>query len=472
MSIQLAEQFEANEQYEQAFEEYKKAYEQTPDDVGILERLGHLSLILEKPNEAANYYYEILKHDVANPLAYEQLMSIYEKTDRYKYYIYRGNKNSLEGKFDFAINDFKKALAHANEDDTQVVMTRLTLANLYRQTGHNLKAIDEYNIILEYDNLHEDIFLQLADIYMQDEAYPSAIDVLNRAKQKGFDTPKINEALAAVYLKSGDAKNAIEYTQDELLKIQCMLELGDIQDAYAKLNNLPQEYKTSPRYFTLMAQYCYSSKEFDRALEYIDEYNKLQPNSPLTYQMRALVYDEINDDYNSHLNWGRYNMLRGNTDIAINEFLNAVQLNATDVNVLFTLADLITASGDVNHAAEYYEQIVKIEPKNKEALRKLAAFRESIGDYRTQVEYLEKLSQVDPNDLENLKVLAHGYEKIKAKDKAIQVYERFLELVKDPVEYKMIKARLDKLDTMGSADVEESVGLLDKIIGFFTKDKM
>lgn len=472
MSIQLAEQFEANEQYEQAFEEYKKVYEQTPDDLGILERLGHLALILEKPDDAANYYYEILKRDVSNPLAYEQLMSIYEKTDKYKYYIYRGNKNSLEGKFDFAINDFKKALAHANEDDTQVVMTRLTLANLYRQTGHTPKAIDEYNIILEYDNLHEDIFLQLADIYMQEEAYPSAIDVLNRAQQKGFDTFKINEALAAVYLKSGDAKSAIEYTQDELLKIQCMLELGDIQDAYAKLNLLPQEYKTSPRYFTLMAQYCYSSKEFDRALEYIDEYNKLQPNSPLTYQMRALVYDESNDDYNAHLNWGKYNMLRGNTDIAINEYLNAVQLDAGDVDVLFTLADLITESGDVNHAAEYYEQIVKIDPKNKEALRKLAAFRESIGDYRAQVEYLEKLSQVDSKDLENLKALARGYEKIRARDKAIETYEKYLELVKDPVEYKMAKARLDKLDTVGSADAEESVGLIDKIMGFFTKDKM
>ena len=56
MSIQLAEQFEANEQYEQAFEEYKKVYEQNPDDLGILERLGHLALILEKPDDAANYY--------------------------------------------------------------------------------------------------------------------------------------------------------------------------------------------------------------------------------------------------------------------------------------------------------------------------------------------------------------------------------------------------------------------------------
>ncbi|MCM1338364.1 MAG: hypothetical protein NC191_01680 [Muribaculaceae bacterium] len=466
MSLQLAEQFEANEQYEQAFEEYKKEYEQNTDDLGLLERLGHLSLILDNKEAAAGYYYEILKRDVANPLAYEQLMSIYESTDRYKYYIYRGNKNSLEGKLEFAINDFKKALTYAEDDEAQVVMTRLTLANLYRQTGNSLKAIDEYNMILEYDNLHEDIFLQLADIYMQDEAYPSAIDALMRAKEKGFDTDRINEGLAAVYLKSGDAKNAIACTKDELLKIQCMLELGQIEDAFGLLNNLPDEYKNSPKYFTLQAQYCYSSKDFEKALKYVDEYNKVEPNSPLTYQMRALVYEESGDEYNAHLNWGRYNMLRGNTDIAINEFLNATQLNSDDVNVLFTLADLLTSQGDTNHAAEYYEKISRIEPENKEALRKLALFRESIGDYRAEVEYLEKIYAVDKNDLNALKALAKGYEKIKAKDKAIAAYNKFIELVKDPAEYQLIKDKLDKLD---SAQMEESEGLIDKIVKFFNR---
>lgn len=469
MSLQLAEQFEANEQYEDAYREYKEVYEQNPEDLGLLERLGHLSLILERPEEAANYYHEILKRDVTNPLAYEQLMSIYENTDRYKYYIYRGNKNSLEGKLEFAVNDFKKALANASEE-TQIVMTRLTLANIYKQLGNTLKALDEYNVILEYDNLHEEIFLQLADLYLQDEAYSSAIDALMRAKQKGFDTDKINEGLAAVYLKSGDPKKAIEFTKDELLKIQAMLEIGEIENAYEKLKNLPEEFKSSPRYYTLMAQYCYSSKDFEKALEYIDEYNKLVPNSPLTYQMRALVYDENGDEFNAHLNWGKYNIIRKNTDIAINEFLNAVQLKDDDIDLLFTLAALLTDNGESNHAAEYYEKIVKLEPNNKEALKKLAAFRESIGDYKMQVHYLEKIVEADDKDLQTLKELAKAYEKIKSNQKAIEIYNKYLDLVKDPVDHKMAKDRLDKLMS-GVSENEESVGLLDKIMGFFNKNQ-
>lgn len=466
MSLQLAEQFEANEQYEEAYREYKKEYEANPDNMGILERLGHLSLILDKTEEAAGYYHEILKRDVTNPLAYEQLMSIYEDTDAYKYYVYRGNKNSIEGKLDFAINDFKKALGLCS-DGAQAAMTRFTLANLYKQAGQDMKAIDQFNILLEGSDVHEEMFLQLADMYMKDEAYSSAIDTLMRAKQRGFDTPKINEGLAAVYLKSGDAQKAIEFTNDELLKIQCMLEIGQVEEAYTQLNSLSDELKQVPRYFTLKAQYFYSAKKFDQALECIDEYNKLAPNSPLTYQMRALVYDEKGDEYNAHVNWGRYNIVRGNYDIAINEYLNAVQINDNDIELLFELAALLESNKEVDHASEYYVKIVKKDPTNKEALKRLASYRESIGDYQGQVNYLERIIETDKNDLDALKSLGRAYEKTRANAKALELYQHYIEIVKNPADYKIIKDKIEKLQNGGAE--ENSEGLLDKIMKIFGK---
>ena len=468
MSIQLAEQFEANEQYEEAYREYKKEYESNQNDIGLLERLGHLSMILDKKDEAVSYYNEMLKRDVTNPLAYEQLISIYESTDKYKYYIYRGNKNSIEGKLDFAINDFKKALSIADEG-TQIVMTRMTLANLYIKAGNRLKAIDEFNILLEGENLHEEMFLQLADLYMQDEAYSSAVDTLNRAIQKGFETPRINEGLAAVYLKSGNPQKAIEYTKDELLKIQCMLELGQVTEAYEKLNNLPDELKQSARYYTLIAQYHYSSKEYDKALEAVNEYNKLMPGSPLTYQMRALVYEESGDEYNAHLNWGKYNILRKNVDIALNEFLNAVQIDDSDINLMFEIAQLLTENKEIDHASEYYAKIVKKDPKNNEALYKLAQYREGLGDYGMQISYLEKIVENDSKDLRALKELAAAYEKNRMKAKALDTYKAYIELVKEPSEYKIIKDKIDKLETLGASDAQESEGLIGKIMKLFGK---
>ena len=468
MSLQLAEQFEANEQYEDAYREYKKEYEANSNDIGILERLGHLSMILNKKDEAITYYNEIIKRDVTNPLAYEQLMSIYQETDKYKYYIYRGNKNSIEGKLDFAINDFKKALSVANEG-TQIAMTRMTLANLYIQAGNRLKAIDEFNLILEGENLHEEMFLQLADLYLQDEAYSSAVDTLNRAKQKGFDTLRVNEGLAAVYLKSGNPETAMQYTKDELLKIQCMLEIGQVTEAYDKLDNLPEELKNSPRYYTLLAQYHYSSKEFDKALEAVDKYNEMLPNSPLTYQMRALVYEESGDEYKAHLNWGKYNILRKNTDIALNEFLNAIQIDDSDVDLMFEIAELLTANKEIDHASEYYTKIVKKDPKNVEALYKLAQYREGLGDYGMQISFLEKIAEVDPLNTKALKELANAYEKNRMKAKALDVYKKYLDIVKEPSEYKIVKDKIEKLETLGASDAQEAEGLIDKIMKLFHK---
>ena len=388
--------------------------------------------------------------------------------DKYKYYIYRGNRNSIEGKLDFAINDFKKAISVAQEP-TQVAMTRFTLANLYMQSGNQMKAIDEFNIIIDGSEVHEEMFLQLADLYLKDEAYSSALDTLNRAKQRGFDTPKVNEGIAAVYLKSGNPQKALEYTKDELLKIQCMLENGQVEEAYSILNNLPQELKRSPRYYTLKAQYYYSAKNFQQALEAIEEYDKLNPNSPLSFQMRALVYEEMGDEYNSHLYWGKYNIARKNTDIAINEFLNAVALKEDDVDLLFELAQLLTDNKEIDHASEYYEKIVKIDPKNKEALKKLAAYREGLGDYDIQVKYLEKVVEADSRDILSLKELARAYEKTHSKSKAVEIYKKYIELVNDTNEYAIIKDKIEKLESLGSSEGEEAEGLLDKIMRIFGK---
>src|SRR5574344_1908117 len=105
MSIVTAQQLEENEQYDKAYEEYKRV---SNPNIDILERLAHLALILKKNDDATQYYNSILEKDPQNILAYEQLMDLYADSDRYKYYISRGNKHVIEEEFLHAITDFKK----------------------------------------------------------------------------------------------------------------------------------------------------------------------------------------------------------------------------------------------------------------------------------------------------------------------------------------------------------------------------
>lgn len=466
MSLQTAEQFEENEQYTQAFEEYKKLYERNPKDLSLLERLGHLSMLLDNKEEAAKYYSEILESDATNFLAYEQLMDIYVTTDKYKYYIYRGNMHTVEHKLEHAINDYKKAINCAQEDK-DIISARFVLGTLYEQEGNNVKAIDEYLKVIEHEDSHEEVYIRLANLYVKEDAIPSAIDVLERGRKAGFDKTNLKEQLADLYLKNGNPEKAIEITSDELTKVKCLLDMDKKSEAFEKLQKMEGQYNHIPQFYSLKAQYYYMTKDFDKALECVEEFDKYEKNSPLTYQMRALIYEEKNEDYNSYLNWGKYNLVRGNKDIAINEFLNANQIKDDDINLLNTLAMLLEESGDKNHAMEFYEKISKLDETDKKSLQKLAEFRESIGDYKSQAEYLLKLYHLDKRNSTTVRQLGEAYEKLRNKPAAVECYEKYLEIGKGNPDYSKIQHKLEKLQ---NTEMQEEEGFIDKIMKWFNKN--
>lgn len=466
MSLQTAEQFEENEQYTQAFEEYKKLYERNPKDLSLLERLGHLSMLLDNKEEAAKYYSEILESDATNVLAYEQLMDIYVSTDKYKYYIYRGNMHTVEHKLEHAINDYKKAINCAQEDK-DIISARFVLGTLYEQEGNNVKAIDEYLKVIEHEDSHEEVYIRLANLYVKEDAVPSAIDVLERGRKAGFDKTNLKEQLADLYLKNGNPEKAIDITSDELTKVKCLLDMDKKSEAFEKLQEMEGQYNHIPQFYSLKAQYYYMTKDFDKALECVEEFDKYEKNSPLTYQMRALIYEEKNEDYNSYLNWGKYNLVRGNKDIAINEFLNAHQIKDDDINLLNTLAMLLEESGDKNHAMEFYEKISKMDENDKKSLQKLAEFRESIGDYKSQAEYLLKLYHLDKRNSTTVRQLGEAYEKLRNKPAAVECYEKYLEIGKGNPDYSKIQHKLEKLQ---NTEMQEEEGFIDKIMKWFNKN--
>ena len=209
------------------------------------------------------------------------------------------------------------------------------------------------------------------------------------------------------------------------------------------------------------------TKDFDKALECVNKFDEFEKNSPLTYQMRALIFEEKNDDFNAHLNWGKYNLVRGNKDIAINEYLNAYQIKNDNIDLLNTLAMLLEESGDRNHAMEFYERISKLDENDKKSLQKLAEFRESIGDYKAQADYLLKLYHLDKRNSTTVRKLGEAYEKLRNKPAAVECYEKYLEIGKGNPDYSKIQHKLEKLN---NTEMQEEEGFIDKIMKWFGRD--
>lgn len=405
--MKLAEQLEQDEKYEEAYAEYKKELPHKQGDVELLTKLAHIALILNRKDEAKSYYGRILEIDPPNILAHEQLIDLFEAEDRFKYYLLRGNLHSLQQLFSHAKSDYKKAIEHA-KDPMEALPARYLLAGLCEGQEKYQEAIDEYLRITDYDDKNPVIFLKLAELYEKTEGIYAAIDILERGR-KEHNFKDFDEILAGYYIRASKPEKSLELTKHDLTKARALMDLGRNDEAFDILNKVKDNYKSEKLIHSLLAQYYFQKGMKDKAFEEIDEYSKLDPNSPLIYQMRALIYEAEGDSFNEHINWGKYNILKGDKEVALNEYMTAYQFNDRNAELIETIAVLLEGLKDTTKACEFYEKLVDIEPKNANALKKLAIFRDSIGDYDGALEYMERLKEADPRN----SFVADNYEKFK-----------------------------------------------------------
>ena len=407
--MNLAEQLEQNEKYDEAYAEYKKELPHRQNDIELLTKLAHLALILEKNEEAKIYYAKILEVDPSNILAHEQLIDLFVHEDKFKYYLLRGNMHSLQQLFSHAKSDYKKAIEHA-KDPQEALPARYLLAGICEQQGKLQEAIDEYLRISDYDEANSVVFLKLAELYEKTEGLYAAIEILERGrKDRGFKD--FEEILAGYYIRNSQPEKALELTKSDLTKARALMDMDKNDEAFAILNRVKDKYKNEKLIHSLLAQYYFQKGMTEEAFKEIDEYAKLDPNSPLIYQMKALIYEKEGDSFNEHVNWGKYNILKGEKDVALNEYMTAYQLNNSVPALIETIAVQLEGMKDYTKASEFYERLIELEPKNINALQKLAEFRESIGDYTGAFEYIERLKTADPRS----QFVAANYESYKDK---------------------------------------------------------
>lgn len=405
--MNLAEQLEQDEKYEEAYAEYKKQLVNKQGDVELLTKLGHVALILNKKDDAKIYYGKILEIDPPNILAHEQLLDLFVHEDKFKYYLLRGNLHSLQQQMSHAKNDFKKAIDHAR-DSQESLPARFLYAAVCENQGKLSEAADEYLKISDYDEKNPIVYLKLAELLEKTEGITSAIHILERGRQEQ-NFKDFGEILAGYYIRNSQPDKALELAQSDLTKARALFDLGKNDEGYEILMKIKDKYSKEKVFHSLLAQYYFQKNMFEEAFNEIDEYAKIEPNSPLIYQMRALIFEKKGDSFNEHVNWGKFNIIRGEKDVALNEYLTAYRFNDKDVDLIETIASLLEAEGDKTKASEFYERLVDIDPQNRLALEKLADFRESIGDNYGAIEYMEKLKNIDPRN----EFVQNNYEKIK-----------------------------------------------------------
>ncbi len=350
-------------------------------------------------DEALKIYNEIISLNPVDEVALSCVMDIYlEKNDKFNYYLSRANVNISQNKLEYAIKDTKKAL----EVDVDSIEARRKLARLYRVDNKNLKAIDEFLNLIRMNEHQLDAYFELADLYVKEDSLDSAISIAQKGFEMFPDDANMANMLAKLYFKANDNKKALEVVEDELLKIKILLEDGQNDKAMTELSNCKIDFKDENQarnYHILKAQYYYNTNEFDNSLEEIDKYIKLKAPDAVSFQMKALIYEELKDEFRSHLNWGFCFKLQGKFDEAIVEFDAASKENPKDKAALIELANLYQRNKERYVAMEYWQRVYDID-EDETAREILAEFYYSEGNFEKAQQYGKVLDKTDKKQQE------------------------------------------------------------------------
>lgn len=464
--LQRESDYIASEQYETAYELLKSAYDEHKENPEFLEHIALLAKTLEKQDEAAKYWEELVVVNPNSIVAYSELLDIYDGSNKYKYYITRAKYKILNEKISQSIDDYKKAINSTTEEE-EIVNARFLLAKAYEHENRTQNAIDEYFRIVETrDDLG--IFLKLADLYCELDDRYSAINILERGVKVYSDDVTLCEYLTKLYIKEGQFEKAVQYAKNEFSKIKAYLMNGNNDLAFELLEKV--EDKKNANYPALMAEYYFNLQNFEKCSEYIEQFRELSPQNPLVYQMKALVADANNDSFGYHYNMGRCYSFKQDYEVALVEYLNAHRVDANRSEAIKEIIKINEASGEKTSLMEFYEKLVRQEPDNIVALKGLGDIYADMYEFSSAIDYYEKLLKVAPNEYVAYYKIGLCYEKTKRIGAAKEAYEKYLSKAPLSPDTEKLKEKVEKM-VIGSNEVagNEEEGFIDKIMRFFTK---
>lgn len=377
------------------------------------------ALINNETDKAVEIYNEIIKTAPDDEVAHSQLMDIYYDTDKLKYYVTRANLNIVRGQYEHAINDCKKAINVAPSE----MLPHIKLARLYLATKKNLKAIDEFNKVIELDREERSAYLDLISLYMMEKSIDSALNIAHNASTVFKNNAEFLDIMGKLYFDLGDYKNALETAVDEALRAKILLQdnqNSEAKEILDKIESKSPKKEELTQYLSLLAQYYYNVGDYEKTFETLEKYKVSNKPTPVYFQMKALTYEAMKDEFNAHFSWGFCYKTLGKIEEAIMQFQMASNLNPKNKDVLIELAKLYEQNNEKFVSMDYWQKVYEIDG-DKTAKNLLADFYYKQGDLR--------LAQKYGKEIEEKKIENKGY----------------------------------------SEAVEQSEGLLDKIMKLFNK---
>ena len=121
-------------------------------------------------------------------------------------------------------------------------------------------------------------------------------------------------------------------------------------------------------------------EDIGRAIEGLDQANKLQPTNAPIHILRGFAYE-----------------VRGNYDRAMQDYDEAIRLDPNNVDAYKNRGDTFDLTGDYDRALKDYDQAIRLNPADRAGYRQrgLTAFNQ--GDFKAAAEALLRANELDAN---------------------------------------------------------------------------
>lgn len=409
-----------------------------------IDNLGTINLAGGKFNEAEKKFKQSLTYNTQNTTAMYHLAQIaIQKQDYSSALTYLNNALAInsnspaiynlmgkayvaQGNDAAAINAFKQSIVVKPE----FTLSYLDLADIYEKRGDGEFAIEQLKTALSIEPDYYDAKLKLADISLGNAKYKQAIDVYSQLV--GIDG--YNEAALKGVASS-------YYGQAQISSNKSLL--GSNKDLFIALDYLNNAITANPQDLELHLAKLKLTKITNQP-----DLTKIELNKIITAE---------NDDLISTIVKGEAYIMLNDYRNAEKAFDTAIKLSQTPQDDLY-LSEIFIYNKQYNCAEKVIQKLLKSDAQNQEALNNLNYIQKSkkyandsfnsaqvfikSKNIPTAIEYLSRSLSINPNNSKAHLLLAQLFEKQKKYSYAIANYKAYLSLESNSANAKKIEKKI------------------------------
>jgi len=276
---------------------------------------------------------------------------------------------------------------------------------------YNIPELKFLNKQIETHQNQADLYYQRALIWENLQEWSSAIDDLNRAAGLDTSADYIALRLASIYMSASDKK----------------LKLPDSRKAIETLKEFINHQSDNLKV----------KKELARIYTYVEQY-------PDADRLLIDVIKQAPRDAEAYFLRGNNFQLLGDTVQAINAYQTSVEINPENFTAQYELGLLFDGLGK-DIALDYFNNALRLDPENEDALYAHALFLQNHGRYKEAIAAYREMVILNPQNDDASYNLGYIYFVLDSLDLAYKNFDRVTKLVPDDADAYYMRGHTEEL---------------------------